>query len=548
MLRKLELANTVLTTAALIGVAMAVASAASGNPGKPIDPPDEGKPILGQESYTPGGGFPSTRHPKLKGCSSSQGQWLRKAWRRAHYYTWRADKLTDHVRRADDRRAAWNQDFVAGDNNSSSLRRWFGSYDSDRMKYVDDAVEKGLGRFRGVGNVEINKLRCGSPRAPGSDAHTDTCPSSNSGNGPPSAYHAPVGTIVTCGSFWNDANNPFVDSEERLDDSADTLIHETFHWLSVDAKYVVDYHADGAGGHKDKKYYGADAVDYLSRKKASWAIKNNDTYAFFALAAGRHERTWTGVWAPKEAAPATGALYLDMSWDGLVQTWEELGGQGQYLADVESFVRDGERRYAALWRIGSRNGALYRQPWSDFESTFRRLRTTQNLIDIETTGTGSGRRWVGVWRGKPTRQTKDGGLLVDLSWEQLLAERERIKAFAYLGDIETYVVSGQRRFAAVFSIGTGGDKLRWSGTADDFNATKKALDPTMQLIDYERFLTEDGEWNWLSVYRPASAGGGGAKGGMSQASFVQRWEDSWSNSTLIDLEEISALPAQITPY
>ena len=87
MLRKLGLATTLPTTAALmafaLAVAMGVASAASANPGKPIDPPDEGKPIVGQERYTPGGGFPSTRHPKLKGCSSSQGQWLRKAWRRA---------------------------------------------------------------------------------------------------------------------------------------------------------------------------------------------------------------------------------------------------------------------------------------------------------------------------------------------------------------------------------------------------------------------------------------------------------------------------------
>ena len=193
-------------------------------------------------------------------------------------------------------------------------------------------------------------------------------------------------------------------------------------------------------------------------------------------------------------------------------------------------------------------GALYRQPWSDFARTFTELRATQDLIDVETTGTGSGRRWVGVWRAKPARLTPKGGLLVDLSWEQLLAERDRIKSVAYLGDIETYVSGGRRLFAAVFSSGHGGDKLRWSGSADDFNVTKKALDPTMQLVDYERFLTEDGDWNWLSVYRPAAAGGGGAKGGLSQSAFVQRWEDSWPNSTLIDLEEISALPAQITPY
>ena len=49
MLRKLGLATALLTV-----VALALASTASAGDGKPIDPPDEGKPIVGQERYMQG--------------------------------------------------------------------------------------------------------------------------------------------------------------------------------------------------------------------------------------------------------------------------------------------------------------------------------------------------------------------------------------------------------------------------------------------------------------------------------------------------------------
>jgi hypothetical protein len=112
------------------------------------------------------------------------------------------------------------------------------------------------------------------------DKDTEVCPAGNpSSNGPPSAYHAPVGTVVTCPSFWNSLGNQFVEPEIKLSSAARTLVHEMFHWLSADGRYVTDYHTDGLKGENNDKYYGPAEATSLAEHKQSWAIYNNDNYA-----------------------------------------------------------------------------------------------------------------------------------------------------------------------------------------------------------------------------------------------------------------------------
>jgi hypothetical protein len=65
----------------------------------------------------------------------------------------------------------------------------------------------------------------------------------------------------------------------------------------------------------------------------------------------QQEPAFAGVWSSKEPG-GTGGLFHGMSWDALVSRWKELGGN-QYLADVEVYEVDGERRYAAVWRVGA---------------------------------------------------------------------------------------------------------------------------------------------------------------------------------------------------
>lgn len=246
---------------------------------------------------------PATPMPDFKGCSSSQIAFLKDAWRQAHIYTWRSARLLDYIksRPASERADLWRTDHVAGSTAAPSPRTWFGPYDSERADKARAAVEKALARFEARGDVvkRIGTIRCGRPIAPAADVNVDKCPSSNpGGNGAPSAYHFPIGTVVTCEEFWDNVGD---DREAALAVSAKILVHEVFHWLSVDGKYVTDYHGDGAKGMVDQKYYGDANALMLAEQKPGWAIYNNDNYARFARRVGA-------------------------SWGTLVARWTSLGG------------------------------------------------------------------------------------------------------------------------------------------------------------------------------------------------------------------------------
>lgn len=245
--------------------------------------------------------MPSTPMPDFKGCSSSQIAYLKDAWRLAHVYTWRSARVLDYIRSrpAGERADLWRTDHVAGSTTAPSPRTWFGPYESERADKVRSAMEKALARFEERGTVvkRIGTIRCGRPIAPAADVNVDKCPSSNpGGNGPPSAYHFPIGTVVTCEAFWDNANGS--DRDAALAQSAKTLVHEVFHWLSVDGKYVTDYHGDGVKGMPDQKYYGDTNALMLAEQKPAWAIYNNDNYARFARRVGASWNTLVARWKP----------------------------------------------------------------------------------------------------------------------------------------------------------------------------------------------------------------------------------------------------------
>ena len=66
------------------------------------------------------------------------------------------------------------------------------------------------------------------------------------------------------------------------------------------------------------------------------------------------EPAFAGFWSDKEPG-GVGDLYYDMSWDGLVTRWKELGPKGRYLADVEAYRRDGQWRFAHAARSPGRH-------------------------------------------------------------------------------------------------------------------------------------------------------------------------------------------------
>ncbi|HEU4389746.1 MAG TPA: M35 family metallo-endopeptidase, partial [Blastocatellia bacterium] len=413
--------------------------------------------------------FPATPFPELKGCSDGQEEYLRLAWRRAHYFTWRAYKLLDHIMSQPteaQRVALWNRDYINAKSSSvPSPRRWFGPFNQKRASRARGAIEKALKRFEMEGKwVEgIKTLRCGQPIAPKQDEHTDVCPGDNpGGDGPPGGYHSPIGTIVTCPPFWDRANDPSVDKDDRLDDSARSLVHETFHWLSVDSRYVTDLHLG-------KKYYGHDRARDLAENKPDEAIYNNDNYAWFAYFVGRYEPTFIAVYGPDEGS-GTGGMFVDLTWEDL-NSWRNKLSDKQYLSNVETYIKNGERRFTAVWRVGKGAGAMWASEWPEFEKKWKELKKTQDLIDIEVYPAGDKLMFLGVYRAKQT-DSGDGGLFIDQSWDSLINKWNDFSPVAWLADVETYVKDGQRKFAAVWRPGPGNADLFWT---KDGNAFKQKV-------------------------------------------------------------------------
>jgi len=489
--------------------------------------------------------MPKTPYPDFKGCSNVQEAFLKDAWRQAHYYTWRTNKLLDHImsRSEAERVELWSRDYIAGSKTSPSPRAWFGSYNQDRAEKIRAALDKALERFEMRGQVVkgIRTVRCGQPIAPAKDVNVDICPSSNPGSdGPPSAYHFPIGTVVTCEAFWDRVNSTG-NRETALGLSARTLVHEVFHWLSVDGKYVTDYHGDGVKGHPDQKYYGVDNAMYLAQQKPGWAVYNNDTYGWFARYVGMYEPTFSAVFMPKGGA-GTGGFYLDLTWESLAERWKSLG-EHQYLADVETYVRNGQRRYTAVWRVGPGNGALWAGPWPEFAKKWTEWKDVQDLIDIEVYRSGGTWMYLGAFRHKQGT-AGDGGLLAGLSWQQLTDKRKEFAGKAYLADVETYVDGGSRKFVGVWRAGQGNGALYWFPDWNDFTAKKKELNGTQQLVDFERFITADGKWNYLGVWK-TGAPSDDLLVNLTMSELIEERKKRTTAATLVDVEEYTALPAQV---
>lgn len=501
-------------------------------------------------SIEPPGGYPPTMPrttmPAIAGCSGQQKEYLREIWPLAHYATWRAERVVAYVQSqpAASRAELWSRGLVVGDAWSPAPRRWFGTYDSGVAKFVRTALDKAEKRFRGAGSVVkgIHKLRCGQGLIVG-NKHKDVCPKGNPGSdSPPGAFHFPIGVIVLCPTFWESAGDTSVSRDTRIWNSVAKLVHETFHWLSVNAVYVVDRHADGIGGHPDKKYYGLDNVTYLAEKKRSWASRNNDTYAFFARGAGRSEQVFTGSWSNKEGGDAGGLLF-DLTWDELVERWKTLGESGQYLADVETYVRDGKRLYVALWRRGAGNGALGLASRSAFASEWERLRATQDLIDVEVFPSGGELRFLGVFRKKVGKATGSGGLLIGLSWDGLVEKWKEFTDVAYLADVETYVDNGARRYVGVWRAGPGNGSLLLSKDIDEWTTYKQGRNGLETLIDVEHFI-DGGRWYHLGVWRK-DPGSGPVTLQRPRDELIKTWNDRRETHTLIDIEEYSPLPLRV---
>lgn len=483
-----------------------------------------------------------TPWPDFTGCSSEQRDYLKQAWRRAHEYAWRADRMLQYIRKQGDseRRYLWDLDYRPEVQLSTSPRTFFGPYNGERFQNISDAVSKAVRRFENRGRAlkGIKKIRCGQPVAPRPNEHIDVCPKAGTGGGSPTAYHAIAGYIVTCPSFWDIARDTALTSDQRLDSSAKTLVHEIFHWLSVDGKYIVDRH-----GGVDRK--GAGNVALLAKSHRNWAIRNNDNYTYFIRNVGQAQPTLSAVWTGKRnPGSGIGAFYVDMSWDGLVARRNQMLGT-KYLTSVTTYVKDGERRYAAVWRAGPGGGALYSDmDWTTLKTHYQNLKATQHLIDVDVYKVGNGFRYTGVWRHKHPGEQGQGGLGYFRSWDQLMAWRASFGDNAHLRDLETFVVDSQRHYIAVALPSNGGGALYWYKDREVLDAKRASLEGSQELVDLERFLDGDGVWNYIGLWRPGP-GDSGVSHDRSLDFLDKRFGELAGTLDLLKLDHFGPLPTRI---
>ena len=407
-------------------------------------------------------------------------------------------------------------------------------------------------RFRDNGNVEIKRLRCGQLIAKATNEHTDVCVKGKDGDGP-SGYHAPLGTIVTCPNFWERVNDTTVAEDDRLNKAAFTLVHEVFHWLSFNncperiiycVRYVVDYHTDGAGGMANDKYYGFDKVRQLAEKKQEWAIRNNDSYSYFAAAVGSVEPRYIGVWKTG-GGETSGGFFVDKTREDLVDLVKSQAARGQYLADVDIYVTKGERRFSAAWRNGPGSMPFIEGNRASFLAQWQANRNKGELIDLEVYQVGNETFYLGVMRQKSFPGA--GALYLDNTWPEFQKAWKAVDSSQYMAGMETWIdkATGTRRYATFGRVKTGdgaGAFLRdWSWT--QIQADENALEPTMYLIDAERYL-DGGEQKFIGLWQTgASSSRIEVRSGTKE--FIDRWTHLAPSEALVDLEVVLQLPLRM---
>ena len=263
------------------------------------------------------------------------------------------------------------------------------------------------------------------------------------------------------------------------------------------------------------------------------------------------EPVFAGVWADKDPG-GVGGLFYDMSWEGLASRWKELGAKNQYLADVEAYEKDGNVRYAAVWRIGKGNGALWAGPWAEFAKRWTEWKKVQDLIDLEVYESGGTRMFLGVFRHKQG-SSGDGGLHAGLTWQQLVDKRTALADKAYLSNVETYVDNGVRKFAGVWRMGKGAGALYWKKDWAEFAELKQSLNKSQEMLDFEMFQSTDGNWNFLGVWRdseragPLHASASDKKfQPLTAAQIAARWEKLQPNATLVALTAVAPAAPPLT--
>ncbi len=204
----------------------------------------------------------------------------------------------------------------------------------------------------------------------------------------------------------------------------------------------------------------ADVDHYLFRKGHNWtgvwlgkgdqALWRGDDWRDFAVqeeSFARRNLRLADIETWEEGRPATRRwlgvlntglreteLLADLTAAELQARWTEMLDRDMRLFDVETYVVDGRRLWAGLWRQGTDEPGLeLALDGNAFQVALERATADQRLlVDVETYREDGVRRWAAVWLGRG-----QSDFLTAPSWEELLEIwKRRNKTATRLVDLE----------------------------------------------------------------------------------------------------------------
>jgi len=246
-----------------------------------------------------------------------------RAWAQAHHHVWRARQVIHLIASAEhsaQRSYLWRQPGLGPDDQklgrSTSPEYWFGPFSEERLETVKDGFDKLWTIFTSnkTGGIAV-RLKCPDPHTEGGNVCYTT---------EPSAHHWVKGYVNLCPGFFNTGGVGFAGSNSDVCNGncnrARLVAHELMHHLFVRqggiwvAVQDTHYHGHSLGCGIDPKteaHYGEGKIRHLATYRNSNGnscghvkrnLRNNDTYAWFAMAIG--ERIYNGRMVAWQA-PAT---------------------------------------------------------------------------------------------------------------------------------------------------------------------------------------------------------------------------------------------------
>ena len=197
----------------------------------------------------------------------------------------------------------------------------------------------------------------------------------------------------------------------------------------------------------------------------------------------RKGSNWIGVWL----GLGDQAIWRGDHWSEFEVQRESFARRNLQLNDIETWIegRPPARRWVAVLNTSLRETVFHADlEWSQFHDRWVELLDANlRLFDIETYVVDGRRLWAGLWR----EGTDEPGLEVDLDWNAFQVALERMTAEQrLLVDIEPYRIEGERRWAAVW-LGRGQSTFltapSWNALLGTWNARSKT---GSRLVDVER--------------------------------------------------------------